>query len=212
MIRGTERHLRADFHAIIHGTTKLIDGGVASPSVESNKIGASKTLFYSSINYADIKRKKYGAYYPVDTNPVIMNNLVPFIIESTGAFGPDAMKFYKFLLQNVQGCSVEQARLEWRKFRMLVSVSLAKNICLSVGDSETYSSHLVDEDTAVDYSAVLDDEFDVEDDYHGNRSFCGDEDDHIDKDFGLMTDDSSAEEEDEENDYGEDAGGGDIGA
>jgi uncharacterized protein YdaT len=210
MVRGVERHLRADFHAIIHNTTKLIDGGVASPSVESNKVGASKKPFFSSLNYAEIKRKKYAAYYPLDSNPTIMNNLVPFIIESTGAFGPDAMQFYKFLLQNVQGCSVDQARLEWRKFRMLVSISLAKNISMSIDDSENNLFHFADEGTVVDYTIATENEFDVDDDYHGNRSFCG-TDVHTNV-ISEMFNDGSDEAEDIELGVGDSGGVDDDGA
>jgi len=76
--------LRADTRVYFNGTVRFIDVGVTAPSTKTMKHIAATTKYAASESYALKKIRRYKKYLSEES----MKYLVPFIVESTGAFGP----------------------------------------------------------------------------------------------------------------------------
>jgi hypothetical protein len=117
--------LRADFRLLINGIVKLVDCGVTSPTTVGNKAQASKLALHAAMKYERLKKVKYSNSY----FPLVSDSVVPFIVEATGALGPGAMQFRRFLMGNIprgNAASQEEMPWVWRWFIRKLSVLFAQ--------------------------------------------------------------------------------------
>jgi hypothetical protein len=95
--------IRADVRVYLNGTVRFIDVGITAPTVIANQDNAAKIDLHASKMYALKKINKYSKYLTQDS----MKYLVPFIVESTGAFGNHAKEFIRFI-KNIKNKSIDK--------------------------------------------------------------------------------------------------------
>jgi hypothetical protein len=114
--------LRADFSCVIGNIRKFVDVGVANPLSSVHLERASQVAQSASSAYADLKRDKYQRAYPPQDNPWI-SNVVPFIVEPTGAIGKDGYLFYDLIYQHAVQSGIEKQIISkhWNVFRLTIT-------------------------------------------------------------------------------------------
>jgi hypothetical protein len=94
--RVNEVNIRADIRVKFNGLLKYIDVGVTCPATKALKHSAAVETLIAAKTYSKIKINKYANYL----NDTAMANLVPFIVETTGALGADAQDFIRVIKRN----------------------------------------------------------------------------------------------------------------
>jgi hypothetical protein len=118
----TPTRLRADLSCVINNIRKFIDVGVANPLSSLHLNNASKTPLAAATAYAALKLTKYRASYPETSNPWVQH-IVPFIVEITGALGPDANAFFTFLQEHALQVGIDKSKVSnhWKYFRQTLT-------------------------------------------------------------------------------------------
>jgi hypothetical protein len=160
-----DRSVRADGSLSLMNQEIIWDVGIADPTAPyhtNHNVSSATNPLGAAIHYAKIKEAKYTSH---GLFPLPLPKSLHFVIfDSSGALGPDAIKFCKLIIQNRSpGISKSTAKQYWRYFKRVITSLCLKTqyICATTTHSKLIA--VADHDTLEN---EIDDEYNAEPDFY----------------------------------------------